>query len=161
MKYQKINEYYTLYENGEILSNKTKKFLSKRKNNNGYFYCEIYINKERKRIYLHKYVAEYFIKNVNKKPQVNHKDGNKENNNSSNLEWVTCKENIIHAHKLGIGGKPPFKKVIQSNNKYIIKRWDSIKSVVNSLNISYQSISNCLSNRAKTAGGFKWNYDTE
>jgi hypothetical protein len=31
--------------------------------------------------------------------QVNHKDCNKLNNNLSNLEWVTCKENVQHIHK--------------------------------------------------------------
>ena len=51
-----------------------------------------------KRITIHKLVAENFIN----KPilEVNHKDGNKENNSINNLEWVTTKENIIHRFRV-------------------------------------------------------------
>ena len=47
---------------------------------------------------VHRIVATTFLKNPCNKPQVNHKDGNRANNNAQNLEWVTDSENKIHCY---------------------------------------------------------------
>lgn len=47
-------------------------------------------------------VAFHFIPNPYNKPEVNHKNGVKEDNSVNNLEWSTSKENIEHAHKTGL-----------------------------------------------------------
>jgi hypothetical protein len=51
--------------------------------------------------YIHRLVATYFLDNPNNLPQVNHKDCDKSNNSVSNLEWVTRRYNIEHAHAEG------------------------------------------------------------
>lgn len=55
-----------------------------------------------RRWYVHVVVAQAFIPNPQKKPFVNHKDGNKHNNKVGNLEWVTCLENNLHAIFTGL-----------------------------------------------------------
>lgn len=70
---------------------------------NGYY--RITLSKGRKsRIqrYLHRLLAEHFLPNPHNLPQVNHIDGNKLNCNLNNLEWVTTKDNVIHAYKHGL-----------------------------------------------------------
>ena len=52
-------------------------------------------------VYIHRLVALYFVNNPHGKDQVNHKDGNKKNNNALNLSWSTAKENINHSYQKG------------------------------------------------------------
>lgn len=51
---------------------------------------------------IHRLVASAFVDNPNHLPQVNHKDGDKHNNNATNLEWVTGTSNIRHSIELGL-----------------------------------------------------------
>ncbi|MDY2883057.1 MAG: NUMOD4 domain-containing protein [Romboutsia timonensis] len=98
---------------------RVKSLLRKRRNRNGYFYIKekilkqsintygylqvcLYNNCERSVKRVHRLVAETFIPNPSNKPEVNHIDGNKTNNKIDNLEWVTSKENITHAFKIGL-----------------------------------------------------------
>lgn len=62
-------------------------------------YVEILLSKNGsvKSVRVHRLVAEAFIPNPDKKPEVNHKDYNKSNNYIENLEWTTRKENVNHS----------------------------------------------------------------
>lgn len=68
----------------------------------GYHRLRITINREKLSFKLHREVAKAFIPNPDNLPQVNHIDGNKDNNAVSNLEWVSNRENAHHAIKNGL-----------------------------------------------------------
>lgn len=65
-------------------------------------YLRVCLSKDNKKTIgvIHRLVAELFIPNTFNKPAVNHIDGNKYNNNVSNLEWVTNSENMQHYYNL-------------------------------------------------------------
>ena len=69
-----------------------------------YGYCRVhcYLNGKGRNYQVHRLVALSFIPNLENKPQVNHKDGNKQNNRIDNLEWSTNKENVEHAFSIGL-----------------------------------------------------------
>ena len=54
----------------------------------------------RRYVAVHRIVASAFIPNPNGKPEVNHKDGDRSNNDVRNLEWVTRSENERHAYRV-------------------------------------------------------------
>ena len=70
--------------------------------NKGYHRIRVTIEGIKMSYKVHREVAKAFIDNPDNKPQVNHKDGNKDNNAVSNLEWVSNIENAHHAIKNGL-----------------------------------------------------------
>ena len=101
-----IKDYEQLYvvsNTGKIKSlarkNTNGGILKPSHNKDGYLQVILCKNGKTKCFKCHRLVAEQFIPNLNNKPEVNHIDGNKENNDISNLEWVTTSENVIHAFK--------------------------------------------------------------
>ena len=98
MKY--IKEYENLYsitEDGVVYSHLKGIWLKKIRQKTGYLTVTLFKEKRGKMFQIHRLVADAYLENVENKPMVNHIDLNKENNNISNLEWVTAKENINHA----------------------------------------------------------------
>ena len=120
----------------------------------GYIYLRVNIQKYA----LHRLVAQTFIPNLENKPFVNHIDGNKINNCANNLEWVTCAENNLHNHKIGL--IKCFKRKVAQYDLEMneINKFDSIKDAADNLKISVGSIKSVLYKKQKTGGGFIWKY---
>ncbi len=96
-KQLKENNNYYISNLGNFKSN--NKTLKLNKNARGYLYCNISTNGKVTKVKIHILVAKYFVENLQNKETVNHIDGNKLNNDYSNLEWLTRKKNILHYFK--------------------------------------------------------------
>ena len=82
----------------------------------GYFGMNLYSNGRGYPKRVHRLVAETFIPNPENKPEVNHKDGNKQNNSVDNLEWVTRSENMLHAYSTGLNKPHPTYGMLGKHN---------------------------------------------
>lgn len=68
----------------------------------GYMYVDLWIDGAPHTWLVHRLVATCFIPNPRGYPQVNHLDGNRQNNDSANLDWVSPSENQKHAYRTGV-----------------------------------------------------------
>lgn len=93
---------YKIYSDGSIFSIDKCRFLIGDTTHDGYKRIQLYNKGKVVRYRVHRLVAQLFLSTWNLTLQVNHKDGNKQNNNVSNLEMCTGKENISHAKVLGL-----------------------------------------------------------
>ena len=103
---------YLIYKDGQVYSTIFKRFL-KQSSLSGYYGVTLSNKIGYKAKYIHRLVAETYIPNTKNKECVNHKDGNKLNNSVDNLEWVTHKENVIHAYRIGLNKGRKGKKIIK------------------------------------------------
>lgn len=94
-------EKYNVTENGDVINIRTGKKLKPRVKDNHYLFVTLCEDKQRHK-YIHRLVAEKFIPNPLGLPQVNHLDGNKQNNHYLNLEWCDQNRNIQHAWDNGL-----------------------------------------------------------
>lgn len=68
----------------------------------GYLMVNLKYGGELERKSIHRMVAELFIPNPQRLPEVNHRDGDKTNPHVLNLEWATESDNAIHAYATGL-----------------------------------------------------------
>lgn len=157
-------DYYTITSDGNVKTCNWRNtgrngILKPAKDNKGYLRVGIMIDGKLSTRKIHRLVALAFIPNPENKPQVNHIDGNKLNNNHNNLEWSTNKENSNHAIKKGLfsfcagwnkgtsNTKLTKKEVVEireyrANNNYTFKK------LAEMYNISETNISRIVNNKS-------------
>lgn len=129
-----------------------EQIIKPRKINSGYLIARLSKNGKCKAYTVHSLVYAAFNGKYPTKFQINHKDGNKENNSLYNLELVTRSENIKHSYKF-LNHKKKSQKVLCVNTKEV---FNSIIEAANAMNINRGCISHVINKRNKTVGGFEW-----
>lgn len=155
---------YWIHPKGFVVSTKgkTPRILKEAKGgyNMNYSFIVVSQNGKTKPVNIHRVVAETFIPNPLNKQQVNHINGNTDDNSVANLEWVTPKENSIHAHATGLspkGSKCPWAKTTEDVVEKCYKAYlDGLqmKEIVKLTGLSKSQVS-------KITSGKQWRHVTE
>lgn len=156
---------YRISNKGNVFSVKNNKILAKKYMTSGYVFYALY---KRGYHYLsaHRLVATHFIENKNNLPEVNHIDENKLNNNVSNLEWCTRKQNLNHGTctKRIINSKG-YKESVERSKKKVVGYLDGkevlrLDSMVSGELYGFckQSISACCRGKLKKHKGYTWKF---
>lgn len=150
--------------NNHLVKEKIKK-LDKLKN--GYLRIELWKNGKVVRFLVHRLVAQTFIPNPEKFPQVNHKDENKQNNCVNNLEWCsasyntkygTCIERMIKTHnerKTSQAETPVIATDLETGEEIWIK---SQNEAARKLNLNVSSIHYCLKGKCKRTSHYAFRH---
>lgn len=162
-KWKDIKGYEGLYQVSNLgrvkrlFKNNKSNILKGKIDKDGYNEVILSQHQTKKFCRVHRLVAEAFISNPDNKPQINHKDRNKLNNNADNLEWVTAQENTKHC--ILTGRNAHTREILQyTRDMKFVACWESIKEASQRLKISPHNICSCCSGKLKTAGNYIWKY---
>lgn len=129
-------------------------------------YLHLTLSERNKQTYsnVHRLIAKAHLPNDDNLPQVNHKNGNKTDNRSINLEWVTASSNHLHRFR-ELGQRPTLSKRIKCIetaqefiSSYQAAEWVNNGKYQNSKQIGGMSrkIRACATKKQKTAYGYHW-----
>lgn len=148
---------YHVSNQGRVKSITTDKILRPRKCR-GYDRVTIYKNGRKHDKFIHRLVGETFLNNPTNRNEINHIDGNKNNNHVDNLEWCTRSENISHAFNTNLktpsGGLPSKKmRVMETGVIY-----ESAYTCAKDLDLDQRHINHCLTGKRKSHKGYHFEY---
>lgn len=156
---------YYITETGKVFKKNMTGVMKEVKpflNHNNYLRVQIYKDGKPYKRFVHRLVIESYA-GLEEGKQVNHKDGNKLNNNIENLEWVTPSENIQHAIKSGLMSFGYLEKKVvavdMSTGEEL--RFKSLKEAERKTSVYASNIKKVINGERKHAGGFSWKYEME
>ena len=122
---------------GRIKSNlRNGTILKSQADKKGYQRVRVTVERVKRTLKIHREVAKAFLPNPNNLPQVNHIDGNKNNNSVDNLEWVTNRDNALHALSNGL-----WDSFIEGSKAENEKRKRSVLAINGNETIEFESVS--------------------
>ena len=153
---------YQVSNLGRVKRITTGRVLKPLKHSNGYLMVKLSKNSIVYTKTIHSLVAQAFIPNPENKPEINHIDENKTNNNVSNLEWMTRKENINHGTRTERMSKTQSIPIITTNIKTgESKEFYGARECARQLGLTHGNITSVLKGRYKQTGGYTFKYKEE
>ena len=156
-------KYFICKETTEILSLMRPNFpkiLKQAINSNGYYMVGFFTKPNRININVHRTMMETFVTNYENHNTINHKDGNKLNNQLDNLEYCTTTFNIQHAFETGLHTKFTNKPVYQFSLKgELLNSFSSLRIAAKAVKCDPANICACLKGKSKHAMGYLWAYE--
>lgn len=149
---------YAISNTGIVSNKNTGKALKAWRDGAGYLKVALCENGFCKQVFVHRLVADAFIDKHGEKLEVNHKDGDKSNNDASNLEWCTRSENLAHSyrvlHRKWNAGRPRVKVVCVETGEV----FDSIVEAAKAKGVDPRNLHAVISPKSykKTCGGYHW-----
>ena len=122
----------------------------------GYRKIDLYRGGVRHKRFVHILVASSFVPNPHNLPEVNHKDGDRRNARSDNLEWTTSRGNKAHARDVLLSqmGDPPRSVVLRNIADGSQLEFCSVAEAARSLKISRTNLLGVIAGSRKTVSGF-------
>lgn len=163
--------HYMASSDGKILSKYTGRFLKPRVTQFGYEQVTLSEGGVHFVRLVHRVIAQAFIPNPDHKPQVNHIDEVKTNNEVGNLEWVTCKENINHGTKIERGVstvglealRASARRAAEFRKRRVVnvdtgEIYGSVREAADSVGARHYNIVAACRGRYRTCMGYRWAY---
>lgn len=169
-KWKKVQNYgsYSVSSYGNVRNDETGTIRKQNKNGSGYLCVTIWRDGTPRTLVVHRLVANAFLKNPHNKPCINHKDGDRTNNNIHNLEWCTAKENSLHRYRV-LGNyisKESASKISAWRRKPVLcvetnVVYESVAAAARTMECTDGAIRAVIKGRRPRAKGYTWEFVQE
>lgn len=130
---------YQVSNHGQVKNSKTGKILKPYKMSKGYYTVGFWSDGKKKRLSIHRLVAQAFLPNPDNLSEVNHINGCKTDNNVCNLEWATGSNNVLHAYQTGLR-KTKLSAIQVTEIRNLIKQGLTQREIASKFSVSHSTI---------------------